>query len=113
MKARDLSSSSKSSDQRRGTSWLLKRARPRLPPRDDIGGILLVAGDAVIEFVPLSVRLEMPNPLRGFPYRIQQVGLLCCGETVDLASQNPHMPITSARFCGACKRSAEKQRSLS
>lgn len=41
---------------RPGASRLLEQARPYLLPRDDIGGVLLVPSDAVIELCPLRIR---------------------------------------------------------
>ena len=55
-------------------SRLLKQARPDLLPRDDIGRVLLVPGDAVIKLGPLRIRQECRVCFQALPDRIQQVG---------------------------------------
>jgi hypothetical protein len=89
---------------RLGVSRLLKQARPDLLPRNDIGGVLLMPGDAVVKLRPLRIRQGCGIRFQAFPDRIQQVGLLRCREVVDLASQVVHMLINLARFICSCKR---------
>ena len=52
---------------------LLKQARPDLLPGDDIGGILLMPLDAVIEFRALRVRQRQCVGFQAFPHHIQQI----------------------------------------
>jgi hypothetical protein len=57
-------------------SRLLKQARPDLLPRDDIGGVLLMPGNAVIELRPLRIRQGDGVRFQAFPERIEQFCLL-------------------------------------
>src|SRR5271165_5758813 len=83
---------------RPGVSRFLKQARPDLLPRDDIGRVLLMPGDAVIKLRPLRIRQRCRVRFQALPDRIQQFRLLRSGQTIDLASQIVHTPTTLARF---------------
>jgi hypothetical protein len=87
-----------------GVSRFLKQARPDLLPRDDIGRVLFMPGDAVIKLGPLRIGQRCRVRFQAFPDSIEQVGLLRCGEAVDLASKIAHNPITVPRPRPACKR---------
>jgi hypothetical protein len=50
------SRSSRFAQDDRGRNSEVKQARPDLLPRNDIGGVLLVPGDAVIKLRPLRIR---------------------------------------------------------
>jgi hypothetical protein len=75
-----------------------------LLPRDDIGRVLFMPGDAVIKLGPLRIGQRCRVRFQAFPDCIEQVGLLRCGEAVDLASKIAHNPITVPRPRPACKR---------
>jgi len=71
-------------------SRFLEQARPDLLPGDDIGGILLMTCDAVIQLSTLLVRQRQRVAFQAFPHRIQQFRFLGSGETFYLISQVGH-----------------------
>jgi hypothetical protein len=60
---------------RPGVSRILKQARPDLLPRNYIGGILLMTGNAVIKFRPLHICQCGGVRFQAFPDRIEQFRL--------------------------------------
>ena len=91
---------------RQAVSRLLKQARPDLLPRDNIGRVLLMPSDTVIQFRPLRIRQRQSVRFQALPDRIQQLRLLRRGQAIDLASQVTHTFITLARFLRAGKLDA-------
>jgi hypothetical protein len=62
-----------------------------LLPWNDIGGVLLMPDDAVIEFRPLRIRHRCGVCFQAFPDRIEQFCLLGGREAFYLASQIAHI----------------------
>ena len=75
---------------RPAASQFLEKARPDLLPGDDIGGILLMPLDAVIQFRALRVRQRQCVGFQAFPHCIQQFGFLGGRKTLYLVSQIAH-----------------------
>lgn len=86
-------------------SRLLKQARFDLLPGNDIGRIVFMASDAVIELSSLSISQRCGIGLQTFPDGIQQLCFLSRRQALNLASQIGHSSITLARFVPGCKSS--------
>jgi hypothetical protein len=81
---------------RRGASRFLEQGRPDLLPGDDIGRILLMARDAVIQLGALLFGQRKRVGLQAFPDGIQQFRLLSSRESFNLVSQIAHRLYASA-----------------
>ncbi len=98
MPSRQANPHSHLESRRPGASRFLKKARPDLLPRDDIGRVLLMPSDAVLKLRPLRIRQRCRVRFQALPDRIQQFCLLGWGQAIDLASQIVHTFINLARF---------------
>src|SRR5438132_10339667 len=78
------------------SSQFLEQARPDLSPGDDIGGILLMPLDAVIELRALRVRQRQCVGFQALPHHIQQFGFFGSGEIFYFMSQIAHCVNPSA-----------------
>ena len=103
MPARPAGPHSLQVSRRPGASRFLKKARPDLLPREDIGRVLLMPSDAVLKLRPLRIRQRCRVRFQALPDRIQQFCLLGWGQAIDLASQIVHTFINLARFPGVGK----------
>ena len=90
MPSRQANPHSHLESRRPGASRFLKKARPDLLPRDDIGRVLLMPSDAVLKLRPLRIRQRCRVRFQALPDRIQQFCLLGWGQAIDLASQIVH-----------------------
>src|SRR5207302_9224157 len=75
---------------RLAASQFVEQTRPDLLPGDDIGGILLMPLDAVIELRALRVRQRQCVGFQALPHHIQQFGFFESGEILYFMSQIAH-----------------------
>jgi hypothetical protein len=85
---------------RPGVSRLLKKACLDLVPGDDIGRVLFMPGDPVIQLGALRVGERCRVRFQAFPHGIQQLRFLGGGEVAYLLKQIAHMPLLRSRHRG-------------